>query len=263
MKLSIITPTYNSATTLPAAIASVLSQQGAELEYLIIDGVSTDGTLEVIKHAAARDKRIRWISEPDHGIADAFNKGLRLAGGDWIGIINSDDAYAPGALEAVAATIRRHRDADVIHGDLLRIDEHGKPLFLFKPADLAKTIWHKMPISHPTTFVARTAYARVGEFNTRLKIAMDYDLILRLHLSGASFCYVDRVLAHMRSGGVSDTDIWSGLRELRAVSMTHGYGRFRANSWFLYNGLTGEVKRWLCRAGLHRLLTLHPRFKKA
>jgi glycosyltransferase involved in cell wall biosynthesis len=262
VKLSIITITYNSAATLPVTIDSVLIQQGVDLEYIIVDGASTDGTVEVIKRAAAQDDRIRWISEPDKGIADAFNKGLKMATGDWIGIINSDDAYAPGALETVAATILLNPDADVIHGDLLRINEQGKPLFLFKPADLSKAIWHKMPISHPTTFVARTAYARVGEFNNRLKVAMDYDLILRLHLAGASFCYVDRVLAQMRSGGVSDTDLWSGLRELRAVSITHGYGRLRANGWFLYNGLTGEVKRWLRRAGLHRLLTLHPRFKK-
>ena len=262
MKITIITPTFNSAETLEKSMLSVLDQDYEELEYLLIDGGSTDGTLDLIEAYAENRSFMHWLSEPDKGIADAFNKGLKMATGDWIGIINSDDAYAPGALETVAATILRNPDADVIHGDLLRINEQGKPLFLFKPADLSKAIWHKMPISHPTTFVARTAYAHVGEFNNRLKVAMDYDLILRLHLAGASFCYVDRVLAQMRSGGVSDTDLWSGLRELRAVSITHGYGRLRANGWFLYNGLTGEVKRWLRRAGLHRLLTLHPRFKK-
>lgn len=262
MIFTIITPTYNSAATLPATLASVLTQQGANLEYLIIDGASADGTVEIIKQAASQDSRIHWISEPDQGIADAFNKGLRMAGGDWIGIINSDDVYAPGALAAVADTLSRYPDADVIHGDLLRIDEQGKPLFMFKPADLAKTIWHKMPISHPTTFVKRTAYNRVGEFNRELWIAMDYDMILRLHLAGAKFCYVDRVLAHMRSGGVSDTNLWAGLRELRAVSLAHGYGRLQADCWFLYNGAVGMLKRFLRRWGLHRLLTLHPRFRK-
>jgi glycosyltransferase involved in cell wall biosynthesis len=262
VKFSIITPTFNSRTTLAAAMQSVLSQENVELEYLLVDGGSNDGTVELIREFAAADPRIRWISEADDGIADAFNKGLALASGEWIGILNSDDLYAPGALAAVAETIHRHTEADVVHGDLLRIDLEGRPLFRFQPADLAKTIWHQMPISHPTTFVTRTAYERVGVFNPQLRIAMDYEMILRLHLAGARFCYVDRVLAHMRSGGVSDINLWPGLRELRAVSLAHGYGRIRADAWFLLNGAIGMAKQMLRRTGLHRLLTLHPRFKR-
>lgn len=262
MKITIITITYNSAKTLSDTIDSVLSQEGVELEYLIIDGASTDGTLDVIKKYAAQDVRIRWVSEPDNGIADAFNKGLAMATGNWIGIINSDDYYAPSALTVVAETVRQHPGIESIHGDLLRFDADGQPLFVFKPDDLGKTIWHKMPISHPTTFVALTAYDRVGGFNPELRIGMDHDLILRLYLAGAKFHYVDKVLAHMRSGGVSDTDLWAGLRERRAITLAHGYKRYKANFWFLFNGTTGTIKKLLRRLGLHKILTLHPRFKR-
>lgn len=260
MKFSIITPTYNSHKTLTNTVDSVLSQDGVELEYLIVDGASTDKTLDIVNKYAANDTRISWVSEPDAGIADAFNKGLAMATGDWVGIINSDDIYAPSALELVAEAISQYPDSDVVHGDLLRIDAEGKAMFVFTPDDL-KTLWHKMPISHPTTFVSRKAYDKVGGFNPRWRIGMDHDLFLRLSLAGAKFRYVDKILAHMRSGGVSDTDIWAGLFERRLITMSHGYPRYKAEFWFLYNGLVGTIKKMMRRYGLHKLLTLHPRFK--
>ncbi len=263
MKLSIITVTYNSIATLTATIESVLYQAGAELEYILIDGASTDGTVDLIRAYAIKDPRIRWISEPDGGIADAFNKGLAMATGDWIGILNSDDCYSPGALMVVDNVVAQHPEAGVIHGDLLRLDEHGQPLFLLKPPDIDNTVWHQMPTNHPATFVSRAVYEQVGYFNKDLKIAMDYDLILRLYRFGAKFVYIDAVLAHMRYGGASDDRLWQGLREVWKISVRQGYPRYKASAWLLYRAVIGLIKNVLRQVGLNGLLTLHPRFRKS
>jgi len=262
MNFSIITPTFNSRTTLREAVEGVLEQQGVALEYLIIDGGSTDGTVELIEELADGNSCIRSISEPDCGIADAFNKGLAMASGDWIGILNSDDCYASGALATVAAAIEANPGVDVIHGNMLRLDEEGRPLFILHPADLDSAIWHQMPLNHPTVFVSRRAYERVGGFDRSLRIAMDYDLILRLYKAGAKFVYLDRTLAHMRYGGASDDQLWAGLREVYAVSIRHGFPAWKAAGWLLYRGVLGWTKTTLRAFGLEGLLTWHPRFDR-
>ncbi len=249
--------------TLAITIDSVLSQGDVDLEYLIIDGASTDGTIEIIRQYATQDLRIRWISEPDEGIADAFNKGLKMATGDWVGILNSDDYYASNALQKVAETIRKHPEAGVIHGDLQRLDEHGQTLFLLKPADLDKVIWHQMPVNHPATFVSRAVYKQVGGFDKSLKIVMDYDLVLRAYQAGVKFVYVESVLAHMRYGGASDARVWQGLLEIWKVSVRQGYPRYKASVWLLYRAFVGLVKNILRQIGLNGLLMLHPRFRKS
>src|SRR6266567_1250982 len=152
MKLSLITVTFNSERYLAETMESVLSEDYPDLEYILVDGGSTDGTLEIIGAHAEKDTRVRWISEPDEGIADAFNKGLALATGEVIGILNSDDTYAPGALQAVADAMAAHPECDVFHGDMLRF-QGDQPLFLLKPSDVERHIWHEMPLNHPATFV--------------------------------------------------------------------------------------------------------------
>jgi glycosyltransferase involved in cell wall biosynthesis len=261
MKISIITVTFNSQSSLGEAIHSVLSQEVDELEYILVDGGSTDATVEIIRTAAAKDARISWVSEPDKGIADAFNKGLGMATGEWIGILNSDDLYAPRALAAVAAAVTHHPEAMVVHGDMLRLDDSGTPLFILKPADLERVIWRQMPLNHPTMFVSRRAYDRVGNFDEGLRIAMDYDLVLRLYKSGARFVALDRVLAHMRYGGASDNRLLLGLKDVWTVSTREGYPKWKATSWLFFRGFIGLLKNLLRRVGLVDLLKLHPRFR--
>jgi len=211
VKISIITICFNSVSCIGKTIRSVLSQDWPDFEYIIVDGGSTDGTLDIIREHAAQDRRISWISEPDQGISDAFNKGLRRATGELIGIINADDEYTPGALQAVAREYRSHPECDVFHGDMLRL-EGDKPRFVLKPSPVDCRIWRQMPLNHPATFVTKRAYAGVGEFDVTLRIAMDYDLVLRLYLAGCRFRYVERVLAMMRYGGASDDRFLAGLR---------------------------------------------------
>lgn len=261
MIFSIITVTFNSKKYLPETIRSVLSQDGPDLEYILVDGGSTDGTLDIIRDHAARDRRIRWISEPDEGIADAFNKGIRLATGEIVGIVNADDELAPGALRVVAREYLADSECDVFHGDMLRM-QGDEPLFVVKPSPVDSRIWRQMPLNHPAAFVTRRGYGKVGGFDVHLRIAMDYDLVLRLYLAGCRFRYIPRVLAVMRYGGASDDRFLAGLQEVREITVRNGYPHCKATFWFFWKAAKGYAKVILRKAGLHWLMKLHPRFRK-
>lgn len=261
MRFSVITVTYNSSKFLTETIRNVLSQDYRDFEYIFIDGGSTDGTLEIIKGFAAEDDRIRWISEPDDGISDAFNKGLALATGDIVGIINSDDTYSPGALATVAQAYQSDPDSDVFYGNMIRF-QGETPLFMLKPGKAGENIWYEMPLNHPSTFVTRRAYMLVGGFNTRMRVAMDYELVLRLYRAGCRFRYIDRVLANMRYGGASDTRFLAARREVFAATVDVGYPLWRAAFWFVFKTGMNITKNLLRKLGLHGLIRLHPKFKK-
>lgn len=260
MKISVITVCYNSRHCIEKTIQSVLSQDYPDLEYILVDGGSTDGTLDIIKLHAAGDNRIRWISEPDRGISDAFNKGVRFAAGELIGIINADDEYTPGTLQAVAREYLAYSDYDVFHGDMLR-QEGDTPLFVLRPSPVDCRIWRQMPLNHPAMFVTKRAYRKVGEFDVTLRIAMDYDLILRLYLTGCRFHYIERVLAIMRYGGASDDCFMAGLREFREITVRHGYSYRNATFWFYWKAAKGYTKAALRNIGFQWLMRLHPRFR--
>lgn len=261
MRFSVITVTYNSRKFLTETIESVLSQDYDDFEYIIVDGGSTDGTLGMIKDFAEGNDRIRWISEPDNGISDAFNKGLALASGDVIGILNSDDTYASGALAIIAQAYLLNPGADVFHGDMIRF-QGEVPLFLLKPGKIGENIWCEMPLNHPATFVTRRAYTLVGGFDVGLQVAMDYELVLRLYRSGCHFQYIGRVLANMRYGGASDERFFAARREVLTVTIAAGYPRWRAVCWFVVKVGMNIAKNMLRTLGLHGLIRLHPKFKK-
>jgi len=260
MTFSIITVTFNGREFLEDAILSVLSQDGADLEYIIVDGGSTDGTVDIIRHYAEKDGRIRWISEPDNGIADAFNKGIARSQGELVGILNADDTYLPGALAAVGEAYGANPACDVFHGDMLRM-QGGATLFRLAPADVETHIWREMPVNHPATFVTRRAYGRVGGFDVAIRIAMDYDLILRLYKNGCLFHYIRQPLAAMRYGGASDANNLKGLGEVRAIAIREGSPRLKAWFWFGYKVTISSIKNVLRSLGLYGLLRVHPRFR--
>lgn len=260
---SIITATFNSRIALEKTMQSVLSQGGVDLEYLLVDGGSTDGTVNLIKEAAGKDSRIRWVSEPDQGISDAFNKGLAMASGEIIGILNADDTYVDGTLEKVANCYAKQPSCDVFHGEMLRLDASGHPLFRLRPdPDIEAAVWLRMPIYHPTTFVTRRAYNQVGGFDVGLKTAMDYDLILRLFKAGRSFCLIPELLARMPYGGVSEQRMLLRLKECYMIRTRHGYATAKALFLFVWGLFKGTVKFLLVHSGLSRLLTLLPKISR-
>jgi glycosyltransferase involved in cell wall biosynthesis len=260
VKFTIITITFNSCRYLEGTMAAVLGQGFEDLEYILIDGGSTDGTLDIIRRHAQSDRRIRWQSEPDEGISDAFNKGIRLAQGEFIGILNSDDTYSAGALQKVAEAFTADPAPDVVYGDMIRI-QGETPLFRLCPSPVDSRIWHDMPLNHPATFVRRTAYELVGLFDTQMRVAMDYEMVFRLYRAGCRFRYLAQVLATMRYGGASDERFLAARQEVYAVTVAAGYPRWKAAWWFLLKAGMNMTKNLLRTFGLHGLIRMHPKFR--
>jgi len=183
-KISIVTAVLNRARSIERALASVRDQDYPNVEHVVVDGGSTDGTLEVLERAEG----IRWISEADEGLADAMNKGIAMATGDWIGWLNSDDYYLPGAFDAVAKAVESQPDARWITGRCRIIDENDRET---RSAITAYKNWllrhysfrlylTQNFVSCPSTFVRRDAYEAVGPLDSRYVISMDYDVFLRI-----------------------------------------------------------------------------------
>lgn len=204
MKISIITITFNSATTLPRALESVQSQTYKDIEHVIVDGASTDSTKELIEAYASSHKNVRWISEPDEGIYNAINKGIAMATGDVIGFLHSDDRfYSPDSIEQIATAFEQYH-AEVVYGDLQYC--HGAKVVRrwrsndFHPSSL-KFGW--MP-AHPTVYVRREVYAQVGPYDEWFRISADYDMMLRIFSAGYKTHYIPEVLVSMETGGASN-----------------------------------------------------------
>jgi glycosyltransferase involved in cell wall biosynthesis len=196
MLVSIITIVYNSDKTLENTIKSVLQQTYPNIEYVLIDGASTDDSLSIIKKY---EKSLKWISEPDKGISDAFNKGIRMCTGDLIGIINADDWYQNDAVE----TIVKHfnEQYDIYCGNINLIDNSDN-IFKLKKSKVGY-LNLGMHIMHPSVFVTKRVYEKAGLFDIKYKIAMDYDMLLRIKKSGFKFKYIDHPIANMRLTGAS------------------------------------------------------------
>jgi glycosyltransferase involved in cell wall biosynthesis len=184
-KISIVTPTLNQALFIEETIQSVLSQDYPNLEYLIVDGGSTDNTMQVIRKYEAH---LSWISEKDNGQTDAINKGLKLVTGDIVAFINSDDCYAPGAFMAVGEFFASHPETNWLTGLCINIDEAGNEIrrltrlyknfwLLWNSYTVLKVLNY---ISQPSTFWKRSTMERIGYFNEKLYYTMDYDYWLRL-----------------------------------------------------------------------------------
>ena len=204
MQLSIITVTYNSLTTLKDAYASLCAQTYTQWEWIVQDGGSSDGTLEWLESLS--DARVNWVSEKDHGIYDALNKAVSRASGEWIGLLHSDDLY-PNAevLSQVVAAFKTAMDG--VYGDLKYVLEKDtqKVLRHWQSEAFSPTLLRKgwMP-PHPTLFLRKEVYAKVGGFDTRYRIAADYDFILRVFRTPQlKIHYLPQVLMLMRQGGAS------------------------------------------------------------
>jgi glycosyltransferase len=209
VKISVITVAYNSVETIRDTLTSAAIQTFRDVEHLVIDGGSKDGTLSVL--ISMPHPRMSWISEPDHGIYDAMNKGLRMACGDVVGFLNADDVFADENVLSDVARCFEDPSILAVYGDLVYVNGPGVQNVVrywrsgpYKPRQL-KLGW--MP-PHPTFYVRRSLVEAVGDFDVRLRIAADYDFMLRcLFSAGTRVTYVQRVLVKMRSGGVSNRSV--------------------------------------------------------
>ncbi|WP_159467600.1 glycosyltransferase family 2 protein [Dyadobacter sp. 3J3] len=214
MKISIITVVYNGAATIRHCIESVLSQNFDSIEYIIIDGNSTDSTKEIIKSYGS--KIDKFISEPDKGIYDAMNKGVMMATGDVIGILNSDDFYADSTIISQVAKAMNETNADGCYGDLNYVDGRNEAVIkrnwvsgAYKPNSFLMG-W--MP-PHPTFFVKKKCYNQYGNFRLDMGSAADYEIMLRfIFKNGIKLTYLPKVLVKMRTGGVSNNTLKNRIK---------------------------------------------------
>jgi glycosyltransferase len=209
MKVSVITAVFNGKDTIGDALTSVSRQTYKNIEHLIIDGGSTDGTLEVIERF--KDRTTKIVSEPDNGIYDALNKGIGLASGDVIGLLHGDDFYAHDKVLESVVRVFKEQNVDSCYGDLLYVHKNDteKVIRYWKASEYhpGKFRYGWMP-PHPTFFVRREMYEKYGYFNTDFRIAADYELMLRfLEKHRISTYYIPEVFIKMRLGGASNKSL--------------------------------------------------------
>lgn len=215
MKISVITVAYNAVNTIGNTLASVAMQTHPDIEHIVVDGGSKDGTLDVIRRVGGHVARL--ISEPDNGIYDAMNKGIGLAIGDVICFLNADDIYPHDQVIADVASMMEENKLDVLYGDVAYFRTENPTKLVrrysssrFRPSRIA---WGWMP-AHPALFVHRRVFEDVGLFKTNYRIAGDFEFVARAFRFGKlRYRYIPEVLVHMRLGGVS-TGGWRNALQL-------------------------------------------------
>ena len=213
-KISIITVSYNSQCTIKHTIDSFSSQTYKNKEYILIDGASQDWTLDILDFK--KDEIDNFVSEKDDGIYNAMNKGIKAANGDIVGILNSDDFYYNQDVLSKVAKVFKDTDCDCLYGDLVFVNKVNarKIVRYWKSGKFEKNLMTKgWMLPHPTFFVKKEIYQKYGLYNTNLKSAADYEMILRLlHKEKIIVEYIPEILIKMRMGGESNATIWNRLK---------------------------------------------------
>jgi len=227
MKISLITPTYNSAATIARTIDSVMAQNYSDLEYIIVDGLSSDKTAEIVR-AYQNKINIKFVSEKDSGIYDAMNKGIKMASGEVIGILNSDDFFADDkVLESVDAEFA-DKNINGVYGDIQYFSaDVNKTSRYWRTGEYQENkLNNGWTIPHPALFLRRAVYDKCGLFKTDFKIAGDYEFILRLlKIHKIKLKYLSRVFVKMYDGGASGANLAQrriGWQELKKAWIVNG-----------------------------------------
>jgi glycosyltransferase involved in cell wall biosynthesis len=214
-KISIITSVFNGAETIEDCIKSVLRQTYSNIEHIIIDGGSTDGTIDIINKY--QDKISKWISEPDNGIYDAMNKGIALSTGGIIGFLNADDVYADNMVLKQVASVFAEPAIDACYADLVYVDRFNlnKTIRYWKSCDFKDNLFNKGWIPpHPTFFVRRNIYDKFGNFDLDYRLAADYELMLRFLVRyKIRSVYIPKIFVKMRVGGATNKNITNRIKQ--------------------------------------------------
>lgn len=230
MKISIITSCYNRVSTIRGAIESVLAQDYADIEYIIVDGASTDGSVEAIKDAiVGHEDQVKFISEPDHGMYEAINKGIRMATGDYIGLVHSDDfLYSSHTISDIAKRLEKTH-ADFLYGDGLFVNAENTDKVVRKWIGGTYRLWkvrHGWLPLHPTCYIRRDVMEKLGGYDESYMIAADTDLLVRYLLDNhVKTDYLKKYIVRMRMGGMSTDNsrrakMWK--EDIRVYS-SHGF----------------------------------------
>jgi len=245
LKVSVITVAYNSAETIEDTINSVAEQGYKNIEYIIVDGASKDSTLEIVRKYESKISKL--ISEPDEGIYDAMNKGIKLATGEIIGILNSDDIYADkDVVENVVENIVKN-NVDSCYGDLVYVDKHNleKTIRYWKSGEYKEDSFkHGWVPPHPTFFVKNWVYKKYGVFDLDLPIAADHEILFRfMYKHKIKTCYIPRVLVKMRMGGLTNKSILNIIRQNNEIVQTLRKNKIKVTPAFFINKLIDKSKQ--------------------
>lgn len=247
MKISVITPCFNSSETIIQTIDSVLSQKNVSLEYILVDAGSTDNTIGIVEGYGERVAK--FVSEPDSGIYDALNKGLSFATGDIIAILNSDDFYADDFVLYNVLSLFRQTNADAVYGDLEYVDKINtkKVVRRWRAGGFNgfKSIKRGWCPPHPSFFVKREIYEKHGNFINTLSISADYELMLRfLHFKKITVSYLPKVLVKMRLGGISNASIQSRIYAYRQDKIAWALNGQKPPFGSLLLKRLSKIKQW-------------------
>ena len=251
MKISLITVSYNSAATIRDTFNSVLSQTYPDVEYIIVDGNSTDNTVDIIKEYELKfNGKMRWISEPDKGLYDAINKGIKMATGDVVGVIHSDDFYnSKNIIEQVMNVFQQQKEIEVVYGDV----------HFVKPENLNKTVRYYsskrfnptqfrfgfMP-AHPTFFTYKTNFKKFGYYKIDYKIAADFELLLRfLYIHKLMYHYLPLDMITMRIGGLSTKSYKSNILLNKEIVKACKKNGLYTNLLFVYSKYFRKIFEFL------------------
>ena len=236
-KISIVTVTYNSVKTLERTIQSIISQTFYDYEYIIIDGGSTDGTIDIIKKY---EKHISfWVSEPDEGIYDAMNKGINHASGKWIHLLNSDDYYYDNSVLEKVSNCLENED-NFYYFTMLQKHDGRENIYRWN-SNLYK-LWYSAYLPHPTMFVSKKAYNLIGLYDTQFKIAADHDFTLRLIKNKILPKYQDIMCTVMTLGGFSSINANATFNDFRKVTVYNGMNWIISYLIYLFKIIKYKIK---------------------
>lgn len=253
--ITVITAVFNGVNCIECAIKSVLDQGYQNLQYIIVDGGSTDGTVDIIRKYESH--LYCWVSERDRGISDAFNKGIALATGDIVGILNADDWYEANTLNEVAKIYRLYPQ-HVVHGRLRYWTNAETPYYDVGGNDALME--RLMSVMHPTVFVPRCVYEHYGMFLLDYRRAMDYELIFRFKHNGVGFIYVDKIFANMMRGGVSDVQWFKTQQEVFAIRNKYAVPLYKNAGWVVVDVLKIFIRQGLEIFGFDRVVEIARRY---
>lgn len=248
MKISIITVTYNSAKTLRDTFESVLRQTYSDYEYLVIDGASKDSTIEIIKEYEPKFKgKMKWISEPDKGIYDAMNKGFKMATGDVLALINSDDLFSrTDSLQVVANAFENHVETDCVYADLYYVSQSD--------TDKIVRVWRtgtKKPFrkgwlpAHPTFYVKRSVYENFGYFNLSYPLAADFELMLRfVERYDIRLTYLPEHIVKMRLGGATSKNLKNIYKQNKECYRAFKENGLKVSPFYIVYRMLPKIKQF-------------------
>ena len=245
MKISIITPSYNSAETIQSCMNSIHMQQNVIIEHVVIDGKSNDDTVKVLKNSDY--KNLSYISEPDNGIYDAMNKGILRSSGDIIGILNSDDIYAENdVLEKVERTFIE-TGSDIVYGNINITDVSGKIIRFWQPGEFVGGSffkgWHP---PHPAFFVKKEVYDKYGLFRTDMSMAADFEFMFRImEKEKLQFAYIDKVIVNMGFGGATTGNLKNIINGNKQCIKAFKVNGFRPPLFYSAKRLLPKLKQFI------------------